>query len=64
MKFSKTKFLQNASFGIQMILKHHINILDGKDVNENGEIYYQVDNKNYCLCPIDQDWCEEDEHEK
>ncbi len=61
MKFSKEKFLKNASAGIRQQIKDHIDILDGMQVvfdTEYGEIpQYFVDGEEYYLYPVYKSWC-------
>ena len=61
MKFSKEKFEKNAPKSIlKIISEEHRNALEGKEVDFTdgyGNIDYTVNDKNFYLYPVNEDWC-------
>lgn len=60
MVFSMKKFEKNASREeLKRVPKSHRIALDGKELNERGEIDYEVDGQEYYLYPVLKEWMEE-----
>lgn len=57
MKFDKEKFLKHARKDVKDRVRPHLDILDGREVNKDFQIYYEVDGKRYMLYPISEEWC-------
>lgn len=63
MIFCKKQFEKNANRIAKMVLKGHLDVLDGTEVRpfDNGKYYiidsYIADGKEYELYPIPEDWC-------
>ena len=58
MKFSKEKFLKNASELEKKLYGHHADIVDGFEVNHDSMIKYELNGKKNMFYPIKEEWCE------
>ncbi|MDQ0150584.1 hypothetical protein ACFO6R_12635 [Eubacterium multiforme] len=65
MKFSKKRFKENAPRNVQRLLKEHLDILDGMEVEISNfdKRYFEIkeyfyNGESYNLYPIKKEWCE------
>jgi len=58
MRFSKEKFLKNAGKTKKDALRAHLDILDGKEVEHDSMIRYNIDGEPWMLYPVEDAWCD------
>ncbi|MDH2474273.1 hypothetical protein [Clostridium perfringens] len=66
-RFSKEQFKKNADRHTQRLLKEHLDVLDGLEVefsdsDKNGREFFIIkeyfyEGESYCLYPIYKEWC-------
>jgi hypothetical protein len=61
-KFNKVKFIKNANSSCKRSLKNHVDTLEGREVDQNGEINYKIDGEKFYLYPVMPEWREEVQH--
>lgn len=57
--FSKAMFSKNAPSNVKRVLSRHLDTIDGKKVDSEGKIDYEIDGEEFYLYPVSKDWCEE-----